>query len=62
MREWLLKPLLIVLVLMLIAGAAGVLWLTLEPANARAGLTGPSNPTAYHRQVQQAIRDLEGGR
>ncbi len=57
MRDWLVKPLLIVLAIVVIAAMASFLWLRSLPATANAA--GNVTPTSYHARLHQAMHDLE---
>ena len=60
MRYWLGKPLLMLAVIMLVLGGISVYWLKSGPSPARAD--DNQARTAYHRQVEQVMDDIENGR
>ena len=56
MREWFVKPLLIVLAIVVVLAAISLLWLRAGPTPARAA---DKAQTPYHQRLEQAMRDLE---
>ena len=61
MRDWLGKPLLMLAVILLVLGGISVYWLKSGPSLAGAD-DNPSAGTAYHRQLEQLMDDVENGR
>lgn len=57
MRDWFVKPLLIVLAIVIVLGAISVWWLKAGPSPAKGA--GRFAPTPYHQRLEQALRDLE---
>ncbi|MCK4626715.1 MAG: hypothetical protein KAV00_15485 [Phycisphaerae bacterium] len=60
MRYWLGKPLLMLAVIMLVLGGISAYWLKTGPSPA--GAKDDQTRTAYHRQVEKVIDDMENGR
>ena len=59
MRDWFVKPLLIVVAIVVLIGAASLWWLNAGPSPAGASEKTPV--TAYHERIEQALRDAENG-
>ena len=60
MREWFIKPLLIVLAIVVVLGAFSIWWLKAGPARATAATAADHRPpTRYHQRLQEALNDLE---
>jgi len=57
MRDWLGKPLLLLVVVMLILGAVSLYWLQSSPAPA--GAADRSIQIEYHKRLDRAIREVE---
>lgn len=57
MREWCVKPLLIVLAIVVVLAAFSIWWLKAGPSEATAADNRP--PTRYHQRLQKAMHDLE---
>ena len=57
MREWLVKPLLIVLAIVVVLAAFSIWWLKAGPSEATAAESRP--PTRSHQRLQEALPDLE---
>ena len=60
MRYWLGKPLLMLAGIMLVLGGVSAYWLKSGPSPA--GADDNQARTAYHRQVDKIINDMENGR
>ena len=60
MRYWLGRPLLMLAVIMLVLGGISAYWLRSGPSEA--GANDNQARTAYRRQVEQVINDMENGR
>jgi hypothetical protein len=59
MRDWLLKPLLIVLAIVVVLGVVSLWWLSAGPS--RAGAADRAAPSAYQQRLERVLRDLEDG-
>ncbi|MCK4627216.1 MAG: hypothetical protein KAV00_18025 [Phycisphaerae bacterium] len=61
MRYWLGRPLLMLAGIMLVLGGISAYWLHSGPSAAEADDNQTAH-TAYHRQVDKIINDMENGR
>jgi len=60
MRDWLLKPLMLVLAIVIVLAAFSVWWVRINPSSA--GAATEASAAAYYERIERAMQDVEHGR